>query len=223
MTVTAPQETTVPSTDLSALMREGSRAEHTSAENSTFMTDLLDGRSSVERYTVFLRQLAVVYAALESVGDALATDPVGSAVVDAALLRSAAIEADMVFLSGDDWREIPVGPAATAYAARVTETGDDPVRFLAHHYTRYLGDLSGGQAIGRILQREYAMAPEGVTFYDFPLVPKPKLFKDGYRARLDALPLDDVAKQRVVDEVKVAFALNEALFAEIGAAPSLVE
>ncbi|WP_370615959.1 heme oxygenase (biliverdin-producing) [Mumia sp. Pv 4-285] len=219
MTVTAPQETTVPSTDLSALMREGSRAEHTSAENSPFMSDLLGGRSSVDRYTVFLRQLAVVYEAIEAVGDALASDPVGGAVVDRALVRSAAIEADMVFLAGDSWREIPVGPAATAYADRVSETAADPVRFLAHHYTRYLGDLSGGQAIGRILQREYGLAADGVTFYDFPLVPKPKPYKDGYRARLDSLPLDDVTKQRVVDEVKVAFSLNEALFAEIGLSP----
>ncbi|MBW9204838.1 biliverdin-producing heme oxygenase [Mumia sp. zg.B17] len=217
MTVTATQETTVPSSELSALMREGSRAEHTSAENSTFMSDLLEGRSSVERYTVFLRQLAVVYEAIESVGTVLAADPVGSAVVDAAVERSAAIEADLVFLAGEDWRDIPVGPAATAYVQRVGETQDDAVRFLAHHYTRYLGDLSGGQAIGRILQREYGLAEGGVTFYDFPLVPKPKLYKDAYRARLDTLPLDDAAKQRVVDEVKVAFALNEALFAEMSA------
>ncbi|MGH1563448.1 heme oxygenase (biliverdin-producing) [Mumia sp. DW29H23] len=216
MTVTAAQET-VPSTALSTLMREGSRAEHTSAENSSFMSDLLEGRSSVERYAVFLRQLAVVYEAIESVGDALASDPVGSAVVDAALVRSAAIEADLRFIAGEDWREIPVGAAATAYASQVRETTGDPVRFVAHHYTRYLGDLSGGQAIGRILQREYGLTEGGVTFYDFPLVPKPKLYKDAYRARLDALPLDDTAKQRVVDEVKAAFALNEALFAEMAA------
>ncbi|QMW65616.1 biliverdin-producing heme oxygenase [Mumia sp. ZJ1417] len=216
MTVTAAPETLAQDA-LSTLMREGSRAEHTSAESSTFMSELLEGRSSVEAYTVFLRQLASVYDALETVGRDLAGDAVAAAVVDEALMRADAIDADLRVLAGDSWRDLPVGPAATAYAERIAATRDDAVLYLAHHYTRYLGDLSGGQAIGRILQREYGLVEGGVSFYDFPEIPKPKLFKDGYRANLDALPFDSATKQRVVDEVKVAFALNEALFAEMSA------
>ncbi|MFD1825582.1 MULTISPECIES: heme oxygenase (biliverdin-producing) [Mumia] len=216
MTVTAAPETLAQDA-LSTLMREGSRAEHTSAESSTFMSELLEGRSSVEAYTVFLRQLASVYDALETVGLDLAGDPVAAAVVDEALMRADAIDADLRVLAGDSWRDLPVGPAATAYAERIAATRDDAVLYLAHHYTRYLGDLSGGQAIGRILQREYGLVEGGVSFYDFPEIPKPKRFKDGYRANLDALPFDSATKQRVVDEVKVAFALNEALFAEMSA------
>ncbi len=88
--------------------------------------------------------------------------------------------------------------------------------FVAHHYTRYLGDLSGGQAIGRILARTYELdRPEGVRFYDFPAIPKPKPYKDGYRARLDALPLDEDEKAVVLAEVKATFDLNGALFAEL--------
>ncbi|TNC31195.1 heme oxygenase (biliverdin-producing) [Mumia zhuanghuii] len=216
MTVTATPEPLTQDA-LSSLMREGSRAEHTSAENTTFMTDLLEGRSSVEAYTVFLRQLAAVYEVLESVGRDLAGDPVAAAVVDDALMRAEAIDADLRVLAGDDWRDLPVGPAATAYAARIAETRDDAVLYLAHHYTRYLGDLSGGQAIGRILQRAYGLTDGGVSFYEFPAIAKPKIFKDAYRANLDALPFDDETKARVVAEVKVAFGLNEALFAEMSA------
>lgn len=218
MTALAAQETPVPSPSLSTLMREGSQAEHTSAENSGFMTQLLAGRSDVATYTLFLRQLAVVYEALESVGRELADHPVAGAVVDEALVRGAAIEADLDHLGGADWRALPVGASAVAYAERIRATRDDAALYLAHHYTRYLGDLSGGQAIGRILQREYDVADEGVTFYAFAAIPKPKPYKDAYRAALDALPLDDAAKQRVVDEVRTAFALNEALFAEMAAA-----
>jgi hypothetical protein len=39
---------------------------------------------------------------------------------------------------------------------------------------------------------------------------------DAYRARLDALGLDAGEVQRVVEEVKVAFRLNQALFTELG-------
>ena len=87
---------------------------------------------------------------------------------------------------------------------------------MAHHYTRYLGDLSGGQAIGRVLARAYELEqPEGVRFYDFEDIPKPKPYKDAYRARLDALPLGEDDKAAVLAEVKVAFDLNGALFAEL--------
>ncbi|UMG93276.1 biliverdin-producing heme oxygenase [Nocardioides sp. TF02-7] len=44
----------------------------------------------------------------------------------------------------------------------------------------------------------------------------PSPYKDGYRARLDALGLSAEDVERVVAEVKVAFRLNQALFAELG-------
>lgn len=95
-------------------------------------------------------------------------------------------------------------------------TREDPRLFVAHHYTRSLGDLSGGQAIGRILARTYELEqPQGVEFYDFVAIPKPKPYKDAYRARLDALPLDEAGRHVVLAEVKDVFALNGALFAEL--------
>ncbi|KHL14566.1 heme oxygenase [Mumia flava] len=208
--------TTVAPLSLSTAMREGSAAEHKSAESSTFMADLLAGRSDVAAYGRFLRQLAPVYDALETVGRSLASDRVVAAVHDPALDRLPSIESDLRAIVGDDWAErVGIGPAARAYADRVLATAGDPVPYLAHHYTRYLGDLSGGQAIGRILQREYGVGADGTSFYAFDAVPKPKPYKDAYRARLDGLGLSDGETARVVDEVRAAFACNEALFAEM--------
>ena len=84
---------------------------------------------------------------------------------------------------------------------------------MAHHYTRYLGDLSGGQAIGKILDRTFSLGGAGLAMYRFPMRAKP--FKDRYRARLDALHLDADAVRRAVNEVKVAFGLNQAVFDEL--------
>lgn len=96
-------------------------------------------------------------------------------------------------------------------------TAQDPRLYVAHHYTRYLGDLSGGQAIGRILARTYELEGlDGIGFYDFPEIAKPKVYKDGYRARLDALPLDEAEHQFVLAEVQRVFGFNGALFAELG-------
>ncbi len=76
-----------------------------------------------------------------------------------------------------------------------------------------LGDLSGGQAIGRILGRSFDLGGEGLAFYDFPMRPKP--YKDAYRDRLDRLGLDGDEIDRVVDEVKLAFSLNQRVFDEL--------
>lgn len=200
---------------LSALMRQGSRVEHEEAENSSFMSRLLNGGVDAAGYTQYLLRYREVYRALEEVGAELADDPVAGVVVDPVINRSEALEADLTFWSGG--RPVRLeSPATTAYVERILNTRLDPKLFIAHHYTRYLGDLSGGQAIGRILSRHFDLVDgEGVHFYDFAAVPKPKLFKDAYRSRLDALDLSTRDKETIVDEVRQAFALNGAIFTEL--------
>jgi heme oxygenase (biliverdin-producing, ferredoxin) len=201
---------------LSTLMREGSAQEHQAAEDSSFMSELLAGRVNEQGYADYLTRLHRVYVALEEVGHGLAGDPVAAAVLDAALERRAAIETDLAHWSSYASADT-ASPAADAYAERVRQAASWGGLFVAHHYTRYLGDLSGGQAIGRILARTFELADgTGVAFYDFTEIPKPKPYKDAYRARLDALDLTPEEKERVLDEVRVAFGLNSALFAELG-------
>lgn len=205
--------TAVPPLALSALLRDGSREEHRDAEGSSFMSELVAGRVSGRGYAHYLTCLREVYAALEEVAHDLQDDPLASAVIDHDLDRLAAIDADLVAWGG------PVAvssPAAEAYASRIRDAAAWGGLFVAHHYTRYLGDLSGGQVIGRVLTREYDL-PEGagVDFYRFDAIPKPKPYKDRYRATLDSLPLDDAGRGRILDEVKAVFGLNGAIFAEL--------
>src|SRR5699024_804215 len=112
MTVT----TTTPA--LSTLLREGSRAEHTAAEGSTFMSELLDGRISPEGYTSYLSRLRRVYDALESAAERLAGDPLVAAVYDPKLERLASLDADLAHWGGQV--EV-VSPATDAYVARIRE------------------------------------------------------------------------------------------------------
>ncbi|MFD1858646.1 biliverdin-producing heme oxygenase [Aeromicrobium camelliae] len=216
MPATIPETATPP---LSVLMRDGSVIEHREAESSDFMATMLDGRVNAAGYTAYLGALRPVYAALEEVGRELADHPVAGRIVDSRLDRLPALEADLQYWTaraGHAPVEAP-SPAVVAYAERLFETRNDPALYVAHHYTRYLGDLSGGQAIGRILGRTYEIerGGPGLTFYEFPLIEKPKPYKDGYRARLDALPLASEDQQRVVEEVRLAFALNGAVFSEL--------
>lgn len=201
---------------LSVAVREGSRVDHEAAEGSAFVTGLLAGRVDREGYATYLRRLRAVYAAMESLGRAHRSDPWVAAVHDPALERLDAIDADLAFWS-------PAGPAdertpaVTAYVDRLAATTTWGGLFVAHHYTRYLGDLSGGQAIGRTLRGTFDLTgADGTRFYAFPDIPRVKPYKDAYRARLDALKADDEQVSRVVAEVRVAFRLNRALLDELG-------
>ena len=216
---TTPLSTSQAAASLSAQMRDGSTIEHREAEGSTFVARMLDGHVDRAGYVAYLSRLRQIYEALERVGSALSSTSVAAAVVDPVLYRLEALEADLAFWGGPAASGSPdvASPAAQAYVARIEQMMQAPHRYLAHHYTRYLGDLSGGQAIGRVISRTFTL-PDGlgVQFYRFEQVPKPKLYKDAYRARLDALELPEQVRADVVDEVRAAFGLNQAVFDELG-------
>lgn len=215
MTLTTPPDSQTD--DLSVLMREGSQAEHTEAETSNFMSSLLKGEVNERGYALYLAMLRPIYAALESVARQLADDPLAAPFIDADLERLASIDADIAYWAPEGVPSF-VSPAVDAYVAAIEDSARWGGTFVAHHYTRYLGDLSGGQAIGRILGRSWGIEDkQGLAFYDFSAIPKPKPYKDAYRAKLDALPLTPEEKQLVVIEVKSVFAHNSALFAELTA------
>lgn len=136
------------------------------------------------------------------------------------LMRTAALERDLAHLRGADWRAgaAPL-PATAAYAARVEECARTwPAGYIAHHYTRYLGDLSGGQIIRDRAEKTWGFARkgDGVRFYVFEQIDNPAAFKRGYRELLDAVNADELEKKRIVEECKRAFDFNGAVFRELG-------
>ncbi|RKT04421.1 heme oxygenase [Streptomyces sp. 3211.6] len=204
----------------STVIRVASHEQHTEAETSAFMSDLLGGRLGVEAYTRYTEQLWFVYRALEDAADALREDPVAGPFIRPELMRVAEIERDLAHLRGPDWREsVTALPATQAYAARVAQCAREwPGGYVAHHYTRYLGDLSGGQIIRDKAERTWGFARkgDGVRFYVFAGIANPAAFKRDYRDLLDAIAADDLEKQRIVDECKRAFDHNGAVFRELG-------
>lgn len=210
------------STPFSSVIRSASQAQHTEAENSAFMSDLLGGRLGVEAYARYTEQLWFVYRALEEGAAGLAGDPVAGPFLRPELLRVAALERDLGHLLGDGWRQRATAlPGTARYAERIAEVAAGwPAGYVAHHYTRYLGDLSGGQVIRGIAEKSWGFTRkgDGVRFYVFEGIGNPAAFKREYRTLLDALPVDESEKQRVVDECRRAFALNSGLFAALGEA-----
>ena len=204
----------------STVIRTASHEEHVQAETSTFMSDLLGGRLGVDAYARYTEQLWFVYEALEAGAERLASDPVAGPFIRPELFRLASLERDLAHLRGPEWRSLVSAlPATRAYADRVRECAEDwPAGYIAHHYTRYLGDLSGGQIIRDKAEKTWGFTRkgDGVRFYVFEGIANPAAFKREYRALLDGVPADDLEKQRIVAECKRAFALNTAVFRALG-------
>lgn len=207
-------------TPFSTLIRTASHEQHTEAETSSFMGDLLGGRLGVDAYARYTEQLWFVYRALEEGAESLREDPVAGPFIQPELFRTAALEQDLAHLRGPDWCDgLSPLPATVAYAERVAECARDwPAGYVAHHYTRYLGDLSGGQIIRDKAERTWGFARkgDGVRFYVFEEISNPAAFKREYRELLDGVNADDLEKQRIVDECKRAFAFNSAVFHQLG-------
>ncbi|WP_083259714.1 heme oxygenase (biliverdin-producing) [Cellulosimicrobium cellulans] len=203
---------------LSQRLREGTRPEHERAETSGFVERLMSGQLDVAAYADLAAQQWAVYRALEDASAAIRSDTQGATLVFDELTRTPEIEKDLAFLVGDDWAErITVHPATERYVARLHEVGGSLPAYAAHAYTRYLGDLSGGQIVKRMLERHYGLSGDGLAFYTFVEIPKSKPFKDVYRERLDALVLSPAELDATVAEAKHAFGLNSAMFADLGA------
>ncbi|WP_284756163.1 biliverdin-producing heme oxygenase [Curtobacterium sp. ME-Dv--P-122a] len=203
----------------SELLRRRTRRSHGSSATSGFMQDLLGGDCDVADYADLLGQYAFVYDALERAAERMADHPVAAPFVTAQLTRMPAIRADLEYLIGPDWSELvcPL-PATTAYVRRLNEVAAEwPGGFVAHHYTRYLGDVSGGHVIGQVLAERFGFDTNGVLFYIFDQVADPSDFEHTYRAQLDAAPWTADEQERVIAEVELAYELNRGLLAGLDA------
>lgn len=205
---------------LSAELRDATAAAHTDAESSAFITELMQGQRDAASFAVLTAQLLYIYRALEQALREHYTDhPLVAQMDDSRLDRVAALESDLTHLVGDFEAAIadgslPIVPATRRYA-ELLSSEHTAERILANHYVRYLGDLSGGQAIAALVGRHYGVAAEGLSFYRFEGIEKLKVFKDEYRARLDQLQPDQESRARLVGAAVEAFSLNHAVFMDL--------
>ena len=203
-------------------LRESTRAIHDQTEGATFMHDLMSGKGTREDYVALVVQHYYMYEALEAVAESMADDPVAGRFITPQLTRIPALVADLDFLLGPDWRFVSTPlPSTVRYVERIREVSGWAGGFVAHHYTRYLGDLSGGQHIYKVMQKRFGFDTNGVGFYLFDEIADPSAFKDTYRDQLNAVEWDEHERERVVEEVKVAYRLNTEVFQDLSAAKAV--
>lgn len=208
--------TTTTTTGLAARLREATSEEHRDTESRAFVTRLMGGELDLDAYVRYLAQYGYVYRALES-RISVPGDP--AFLGHPALARFPSIVSDLERLGAADWEAShrPL-PATRRYVERIEAVSNRLPRYVAHHYTRYLGDLSGGQVIAKRVADHYAATADQLSFYRFDGIGRPGPFKTEYRRGLDELGFDDSDEAELIDEAKRAFRLNAELFEELGAA-----
>ena len=206
------------SSNLATKLREGTKKSHSMAENTGFIACFLKGTVEKNSYRKLVSNFYYVYSAMEEEIERHRTHPVVSKIYYPELNRKGTLEQDLAFYYGANWRDqISPSPAATEYVARIREVSNTaPELLVAHAYTRYIGDLSGGQILKGIAVRAMGLAEgEGTSFYEFNTIPDEKAFKAEYRQAMDSIPVDDATADRIVDEANHTFGLNMKMFREL--------
>ncbi len=180
------------------------------------MTDLLTGAGQRDDYIALIASTGSSTRPSREAATRMRTDPVASVFLQGRLSRLPALEADLAFLIGADWRErIAPLPTTQAYVSRI--------RRVAATWPGVSSPTTtppARRSVGRSVDRAPDAAP--VRFRDqrhrLPAVRRhrrSKAFKTVYREQLDAAPWDDREKERVIAEVLVAYRFTTELFADL--------
>ena len=202
---------------ISQLLKESSKQQHEQAESSKFIVELMRGQLNLDSYKRYLTNLAWLYLKLESKvqeGEAVATS---EQLWDQRLNRLESISKDLGALGVENWRETTEpSKAMRSYIEHIRcLDGKSDHKLIAHHYTRYLGDLSGGQAISALVSRHYGATPEQLNFYKFTEIGDLVRFKEHYRKVLDGLQFSKKQIDELVQEVQLAFEFNQKVFEDL--------
>ncbi len=204
-------------TNFAKELKQGTKKSHSAAENTAFVRSFVRGVVSPSSYRCLVSDLYFVYKALEEQIYGLRSHPVVGSLYFSELERVLSLEKDLKYYYGSEWRsKIEPSQSCKQYVNRIREVAEDePELLVGHHYTRYLGDLSGGQILKNIAKKAMNLGEDGLDFYEFEKIEDSKTFKEKYRSTLDTLPLTESEKNAIITEANYAFRLNMYMFEEL--------
>jgi heme oxygenase len=204
--------------NLATQLREGTSKSHSMAENVSFVKSFLGGVIDKESYRKLVSNLYFVYSAMEEEMEKNKENVYIKPIYFTELNRRKNLELDLEHYYGPNWKSlIRISEATSSYVERIkTISSERPELLVAHAYTRYLGDLSGGQLLKKIAQRAMNLPDgKGLAFYEFDQVEDEQEFKQNYKKALDSLPLDSTLAENIVAEANVSFTMNMKMFQEL--------
>jgi heme oxygenase len=204
--------------DFALQLKTGTKKSHTAAENTKFVGSFLRGVISKESYRQLVANFYFIYRAMEDEMEKLRESPIVGPIYSQLLNRTNNLERDLRYFYGPMWRSIVVPTEqCQRYVNRIREVADDePELLIGHHYTRYMGDLSGGQILKGIAEKSLNLKNnEGLWFYEFEGISDKKGFKTQYRNTLNTIPISQSMANAIITEANYAFRLNMYMFDEL--------
>lgn len=204
--------------NLATQLREGTTKSHSMAENVMFVKSFLSGVIDPLSYRKLVANLYFVYSAIEEEMQKNKDHPCISPIHFIELNRKETLVKDLEYFYGPNWeKEIQSSTATKVYVDRIHNIGtNQPELLVAHAYTRYLGDLSGGQILKKIAKNAMNLSDsQGTQFYEFDQIEDEKAFKFTYRNALDSIPANQDLMTDIIAEANIAFTLNMKIFQEL--------
>lgn len=207
---------------LSQLLDEGTRKSHSMAENSAFVTGFFKGVSNKNTFAELVKSLYFIYETMESTLQSSVETRV-IALDYPSLRRTKTLETDMEYFFGPNWQKtVTPSPATIEYCKHIAKVGKEtPYLLVAHQYTRYLGDLFGGQMMGGMATKSLNLEKnQGTAFYNFESIPNTRAFINEWYTTLNGLDFTEEQRQNLVDEANLVFRLNIGIFNELEGNPA---
>nr|QCI04973.1 Heme oxygenase [Callithamnion tetricum] len=206
------------STNLAQQLREGTTKSHSMAENVSFVKSFLGGVVDKKSYRKLVANLFFIYVAIEEEMEKNRDHIAIKSIYFSELKRELSLMEDLKYYYGESWKDqIKPSLATQVYVDRIHAIGNSqPELLIAHAYTRYMGDLSGGQILKKIAQNAMQLSGNlGTAFYNFEDILDDQKFKEMYRDSLNNVPLNNSQVNQIITEANISFNLNMKMFQEL--------
>lgn len=188
------------------LVREATSDSHAASMQHPLMVAFMRGGISAGSFFDYLGQLKRVYEILDTWGQNLS-------IYDARLKRTPIIN-ETLQLSGHTVKRYSATDSYVMHLENLIDTNDD-VAVLAHHYTRFMGDLAAGPMIG-FLADNLGIPDEMLKFYNFSDLGNLLEYRVSYGSALEQIvpPWD---QDRFISEVLLAFKYSQNILDDLSA------
>jgi heme oxygenase len=196
-------------------MKEETWTEHEASKNSNFAKGIMSGDFGQQGFIEWQRALYPIYFKLETILKKKRKDPALHVFDHRKLDRSHSIYLDLQKLGTDPILEPSPLKTIVPYIAAIEKASAVPQRLMAYHYTRYMGDMNGGQVIARAMENVCGIDKNALTCYDFSELGDTYHYRKQYKTLLELSPWTEEEREAFIDEAKIAYARNADFFEEL--------
>ena len=190
--------------------------EHEASKDSPFAQTIMSGELGKQAFVEWQKALYPVYETLEDILKKMRkTDPTIHIFDHRKLDRADSIYTDLLEFGVDPIAEPTTLKSIPPYLEAIKKASEETPRLMAYHYTRYMGDMNGGQVIAMRMNKVYGIDKSAMSCYDFSQLGDLYHYRKQYKTLLELVPWTEEQRESFIDEAKTAYKINEQLFNEL--------